>query len=287
MLMSLIKVAALILFILGIFLSVIVLMGYASYRSFKSLMIKLGKRLKGKNKAQEQEIEYGLTDEMKEVLYRGYTPVGKKTLVEETNNLTNNNNVEKQLQFTMEDIEQVEELEDMDNKGLSAETLEIVKKKQQEQKAELIKSLKQESKNNTNLELKVSEPNQDAFNLIKECQQNLETTNKLEERATERDLVIMEEPPFIPNPEDYFGPTNEPNVSLEEIFAMTNEESQQCEISKIEAELKELGNIQGTENLGKVARLLIRKAQIEGDYEKVKDLESMYEDELKKSGYLV
>ena len=43
MLMSLIKVAALILFILGIFLSVIVLMGYASYRSFKSLMIKLGK----------------------------------------------------------------------------------------------------------------------------------------------------------------------------------------------------------------------------------------------------
>ncbi|EJR72857.1 hypothetical protein [Bacillus cereus] len=287
MLMSLIKVAALILFILGIFLSVIVLMGYASYRSFKSLMIKLGKKLKGKNKAQEQEIEYGLTDEMKEVLYRGYTPVGKKTLVEETNNLTNNNNVEKQLQFTMEDIEQVEELEDMDNKGLSAETLEIVKKKQQEQKAELIKSLKQESKNNTNLELKVSEPNQDAFNLIKECQQNLETTNKLEERATERDLIIMEEPPFIPNPEDYFGPANEPNVSLEEIFAMTNEESQQCEISKIEAELKELGNIQGTENLGKVARLLIRKAKIEGDYEKVKDLESMYEDELKKSGYLV
>ena len=28
----------------------------------------------------------------------------------------------------MEDIEQVEELEDMDNKGLSAETLELVKK---------------------------------------------------------------------------------------------------------------------------------------------------------------
>lgn len=287
MLMSLIKVVALILFILGIFLSVIVLMGYASYRSFKILLVKLGEKLKGKKKSQEQKIEYGLTDEMKEVLYRGYTPVGKKVLVEETNNLPNNNNGEKQLQFTMEDIEDVEKLEDMDNKGLSAETLEIVKKRQEEQKAELIKSLKQESENNTNLELKVSEPNQDAFNLIKECQQNLETTNKLEESATERNLIIMEEPPFIPNPEDYFGPTNEPNVSLEEIFSMTSEESQQKEISKIEAELKELGNIQGIENLGKVARLLIRKAQIEGDYEKVKDLEGMYEDELTKSGYLV
>ncbi|MCU7679436.1 hypothetical protein [Bacillus thuringiensis] len=287
MLMSLIKVVALILFILGIFLSVIVLMGYASYRSFKILLIKLGEKLKGKNKSQKQELQYGLTDEMKEVLYRGYTPVGKKSLIEETNNLTNNNNVEKQLQFTMEDIEEVEELEDMDNKGLSAETLEIVKKRQEEQKAELIKSLKQEPKNNNNLELKVSEPNQDAFDLIKECQHNLEITNKLEDSAAERELIIMEEPPFIPNPEDYFGPANEPDVSIEEIFSMTSEESQQNEVSKIEAELKELGNIQGTENLGKVARLLIRKAQIEGDYEKVKDLEGMYEDELAKSGYLV
>ncbi|HFK1747792.1 TPA: hypothetical protein ACGX4N_004656 [Bacillus cereus] len=287
MLMSLIKVVALILFILGIFLSVIVLMGYASYRSFKILLIKLGEKLKGKNKSQKQELQYGLTDEMKEVLYRGYTPVGKKSLIEETNNLTNNNNVEKQLQFTMEDIEEVEELEDMDNKGLSAETLEIVKKRQEEQKAELIKSLKQEPKNNNNLELKVSEPNQDAFDLIKECQHNLEITNKLEDSAAERELIIMEEPPFIPNPDDYFGPANEPDVSIEEIFSMTSEESQQKEVSKIEAELKELGNIQGTENLGKVARLLIRKAQIEGDYEKVKDLEGMYEDELAKSGYLV
>lgn len=260
--------------ILGVVLSVAVMGVYGIYRIAKAALRKTGEKLKNKNQNQKEEIEYGLTPEMKNLLYRRSTPVGKANIVEGSNEQIVK---DVQLELTIEDAKEIDNLEDLDDKGLSAETLEIIKQKQKQKREEILKALKQEESYNADIELEVSKPNQAALDLLTEYRTELTPPNEF---STEYDIT-MEEPPFIPNPEDYIGPEDNTLITADEVLALTSTEPNTTdELKQIEHRLQELGEVQGIENLKEIAQLLVRQAQIQGDFNKVEELKTMYAQEL-------
>lgn len=260
--------------ILGVVLSVAVMVVYGIYRIAKAALRKTGEKLKNKNQNQKEEIEYGLTPEMKSLLYRRSTPVGKANIVEGSNEQIVK---DVQLELTIEDATEIDDLEDLDDKGLSAETLEIIKQKQKQKREEILKALKQEESYNDDIELEVSKPNQAALDLLTEYRTELTPPNEF---SAEYDIT-MEEPPFIPNPEDYIGPADNTLITADEILALTTMEPNTTdELKQIEHRLQELGEVQGIENLKEISQLLVRQAQIQGDFNKVEELKKMYAQEL-------
>lgn len=267
--MEILKAFILAMLVFGGTITAAVLIGLILYRTALAVSKKMIAAVRRTNKKEFIKHEnYYLTKEAKEILYNSPVPL-KVTKV----NLNKESETGKLVKsYSVNEIAAIEkELVDIDNKGLSIQSQEAVRLKQEQ----YLKKIESKIEYNKDEVVKVSKIDQTTMDFVKEFRQELQQS-ELTNQQTDSESIPEQNDYFsseIPEPNDYFGPEVYENTSIDEIYMMTNQFPQEqgnseldMELLYVNMQLEELSAKQKTEN--EIASLLIKKEQIQNEINK-------------------